>query len=631
MVTARYIAPVSRCRNPSRSAHNRAVVLFPEPAGPSIARTKPLVRFTGALYQRTARFQADPPRGGQVAALDSPWPRPMLTPMEPGPAVPTQREECLPVAGSPDSADVRTEAGISPGISDQRRRHGWWLAVLFLSFVGADLVLLATNKYGAGLSPDSVSYFDVARSLESGKGFVFHTGEPLVWWAPLYSVLLALIGFATRLDPSAFARLLNSVLFALVIYLSARLLRTDSRQSLAYSLLGVCAVLFSKPLAEVYAMAWSETLFIPLVLVYLMFAQRYWRHRDLPALGVMALTTALACLTRYIGVALALAGAATIILTAGVRLRTRITRSLAFTALSLAPLGLWLLRNYRLTATWAGDRGDSGFTLLQQAARYIRTVTSWYSVSPVSVPVVAGTAAVLAVTFLSWKAARRRLLGSLRVVTRDHLPVVLFIATFSLVLAAASMRDADVNSRMLSPLFIPATVVLLELVWNLMNATGPTPGVTSGRLSVALLALWLCIPLYGVAVATAGRLRTGAGGYTTDSCRASPTIACARQVLSENRNVRVYSNGPDVLWEFAGIDAEEVPRRAKVSLTRLGGRWPPEDRAFLVWFRPIAWRRYEFSVRELQAVADIQEVAHLQDGAVYWVTPRGTPFFRPGQ
>jgi hypothetical protein len=40
-VKARYIAPVSRCRNPSRSAHNRAVVLLPEPAGPSIARTKP--------------------------------------------------------------------------------------------------------------------------------------------------------------------------------------------------------------------------------------------------------------------------------------------------------------------------------------------------------------------------------------------------------------------------------------------------------------------------------------------------------------------------------------------------------------------------------------------------------------
>src|SRR6185436_17467253 len=35
-VTARYIAPVSRKRNPRRRASSRAALLFPAPAGPSI-------------------------------------------------------------------------------------------------------------------------------------------------------------------------------------------------------------------------------------------------------------------------------------------------------------------------------------------------------------------------------------------------------------------------------------------------------------------------------------------------------------------------------------------------------------------------------------------------------------------
>ncbi len=35
--TARYIAPVSMYRNPSRRATSRATVLFPDPIGPSIA------------------------------------------------------------------------------------------------------------------------------------------------------------------------------------------------------------------------------------------------------------------------------------------------------------------------------------------------------------------------------------------------------------------------------------------------------------------------------------------------------------------------------------------------------------------------------------------------------------------
>jgi hypothetical protein len=40
-VTARYIAPVSRCRYPSFSATILAVVLFPDADGPSIATTVP--------------------------------------------------------------------------------------------------------------------------------------------------------------------------------------------------------------------------------------------------------------------------------------------------------------------------------------------------------------------------------------------------------------------------------------------------------------------------------------------------------------------------------------------------------------------------------------------------------------
>ena len=41
-VTARYIAPVSRSRQPSRSASSRATVLLPAPAGPSIVTTRRL-------------------------------------------------------------------------------------------------------------------------------------------------------------------------------------------------------------------------------------------------------------------------------------------------------------------------------------------------------------------------------------------------------------------------------------------------------------------------------------------------------------------------------------------------------------------------------------------------------------
>ncbi|MCX6841829.1 MAG: hypothetical protein NTX53_06075 [candidate division WOR-3 bacterium] len=262
-----------------------------------------------------------------------------------------------------ESATARDDASIRSNAHREGTGRHWGVAVAVLALAGAGLVLLSTAKYGAGLSPDSVGYLDVARNLASGKGFVLHTGEPLVTWPPLYPMLLALIGFATRLDPAVFAHLVNAALFALVICVSARLLQTGSQQTTTYSVLGVCAVLFSIPLSRVYAMAWSECLFIPLVLLYLVFAQRYWDSGGRLSLVAITLSTALACLTRYLGVALVPAGVVTIILATGVNFRVRFTRAFAFAALSLAPLGLWLVRNHQLTGTLMGGRAASSSSI----------------------------------------------------------------------------------------------------------------------------------------------------------------------------------------------------------------------------------------------------------------------------
>ena len=211
--------------------------------------------------------------------------------------------------------------------------------------------------------------------------------------------------------------------------------------------------------------------------------------------------------------------------------------------------------------------------------------------------------------------------GSLRSVASDYLPAVVFAVAFSVALAIASMRDAAVNSRMLSPLYVPITLVVLGMTSHLF---GPNEfaGGTASRLPEILLALWLCLPSQSVLATTVSRARDGAGGYNIRSCRESPTIACAREVLSRYSGVPVYSNGADVLWEIAGVDAKEIPRRTDAGLAELARAWPPHDDAILVWFRKVIWRGYLFSVDDLEKVANLTEIAQLRDGTIYWVSAR---------
>ena len=531
----------------------------------------------------------------------------------------------------PESATPREDANIR--FNAQGTGRPWGLAVVILALAGAGLVLLSTARYGIGSdSWDSVIFLDVARNLVSGKGFVFHDGSPLVLWPPLYSMLLALIGFATRLEPAVFAHLVNAVLFALVICLSARLFQTGSRQTTIYSVLGVCAVLLSIPLSGVYAMAWSECLFIPLVLLYLVFAQRYWDSGGMLSLAVMTISTALACLTRYIGVVLVPAGVLTIILATRVSFKTRFTHAFAFAVLSPVPLGLWLVRNYRLTGTLFGPKPPSTFTLVDNVIHSARTMLLWYVPGHgTKLIVLAGIAGAVAAVASS-RTVRSRLLNSTRIILRHDAPSILLLGAYVLgqSASAAMSAHAGTNSRYLSPAYIPATLILLKLAYHLLGPTRPTANAVAGRVPAVLLALWLCFPLRDVAMSTAVRFKDGAGGFSTRTWRESETVAYAEQMLSTNDGVHVYSNVAEGLWALAGVNATEVPGKTQYNSTLsvnklddLIGRWPPDGEGYLVWFKNKD-RPWLFSIAELEEIANVVEVAHLGDGSIYRVSARQT-------
>ena len=522
-----------------------------------------------------------------------------------------------------DSEPATSHDEQSIGSSTPNAGRGWGVAVAMLALAGAGLVTLSTARYGAGISPDSVLYLDGARSLASGKGLTLHSGQPLAAAAPLYPMLLGFVGSVTRLDPTAFAYLLNALLFALVICLSARLLREGPRQSAAYSLLGLCAVLFSRPLSEVYAMAWSEVLFIPLLLLYLLFSQRYWDGRGMLSLAAMTLLTALACLTRYVGVALVPAGVTTIILASPGRFRRRCSRAFVFAALSLLPLGLWAARNYRLTETLFGDRGPRTRFTVDCIILYAKALLGWYLPGHGTKFFVLAGVAVVLVVLVSSRLARGRAWGGLKTVLVDRPPAVLLLATYSVTLFVASTTGAAIDSRMLSPLYVVLTLVLLKLAHDLLSSPRPISSAVAHKLPPVLLSLWLCFPLTSTTLSAVGRFKDGAGGYNTKKWRESETIAHAKQTLSITGD-RLYSNGPEVLWVLAGLTATRSPDRRLGDLTDLECCWPSQDGAVLVWFNSITWRNYLFSIEEIEEVADVVEVAQFNDGAIYRVSVRPT-------
>src|ERR1700761_2321795 len=155
-----------------------------------------------------------------------------------------------------------------------------------------------------GLSPDSISYTSAARSLiATGRPYEFD-GEWLVDFPLGYPAWLSLIMFITRIDPFQFGLALNAILFALLVFICLRETKRNGFPLLLRCGYALC-LLFSTALLQVYGMLWSETLFILCIALFFAGAGLYGRSHRARALWIMALATAIACCTRYIGVSLA--------------------------------------------------------------------------------------------------------------------------------------------------------------------------------------------------------------------------------------------------------------------------------------------------------------------------------------
>ena len=107
--------------------------------------------------------------------------------------------------------------------------------LLAVSVVGALLVLIATSRYGTGLTPDSGCYISAARSLAAGRGLLPHSGNPFVEWPPLFPALLALTA-RLGIEPITAARYLNAMIFGAILFVSGLWLRRNLRSRLVAGL-----------------------------------------------------------------------------------------------------------------------------------------------------------------------------------------------------------------------------------------------------------------------------------------------------------------------------------------------------------------------------------------------------------
>jgi hypothetical protein len=374
--------------------------------------------------------------------------------------------------------------------------------VLVAFAVLAVAILAVSTHLGTGVGGDATTYIYSARDLITGKGLglIGPRGEfrLLPYFPPFFPLALAglgLLGF----DLTLAAQWLNIALLGGLVWLSGALIYRVTHAGFL-SLLLALLLAVSPILIPVYSWAMSEPLCIFLGFLGLMWTLDYLKTVEKRAALVLGgLAAGLSFLTRYSAVAFLAAGLLGILVLSRETWRKRIKDGLLYAVIGALPMLVWLSIDLAQTTTVSSRSIEGAGRMLQQflgAWGYLRdTILNWllpnsWLTSPpyprllngiVLIVFVAGMAAWFA---LATRTAARRLPEKGRADERLLLGwlLVFFIVIYLAVVVvvyAVTFPTIDINSRMLSPVYVAFLWLIADLVclsgdlWPLRNRLRP--------------------------------------------------------------------------------------------------------------------------------------------------------------
>ena len=243
----------------------------------------------------------------------------------------------------------------------------------FLIATSMMLVVVSTRS-GMGISWDSTDYMAVGRNMASGIGTLDVVGLPMTVRPPGISSLIC-VGDWLGLMPSASFVLINTVSAGVSTFFAMLILKkANIRTPIAISTLAIIA--FSPSLLNMYSMAWSEPVFIALVMVALWIALS---PRSLSVHLILGVLFAFMFFVRYVGPFYSFPIAVVAIFfqsrKSGLVKSTFLIGAIYF--VSLIPQYLWLQRNETIDGTLTGARQGAGGSYFEPIKTMLGTFGSW--------------------------------------------------------------------------------------------------------------------------------------------------------------------------------------------------------------------------------------------------------------
>ena len=453
---------------------------------------------------------------------------------------------------------------------------------LAFAAAGFFIIYLFTRHNGIGICPDAVIYTTGAENLITNGSFTDFKHEPIIDFPAFYSIFLAGISWITGSKIIAFAPYLNAFLFALVIFLAGNIMERFEFRSKWYKAAALSCIVLSPGLLEVYSMMWSETLFILFIMFFVMAMHRYLQSNSKKALIAAAVITALACITRYVGITIIATGGILILFNSKLSFRKRFIDGMIFFIIGSSLFAINLYRNYQLSGTLTGDRLPSVTPLITNIHHAGVVFSNWLPFAngnyAMTIVLTIGMIAILIMICL------KQFLKHRRIANYESIAAffALFYVSFMIVTATLS-RFETLNSRFISPPFI-------FLVWSVSSwlvpffqrMKMPAKKWSLSALGIVMLLGFQWNQLAADAETWDGVKDAGIPGYTEDGWTRSETVLFVENdSLFFKKDYTIYSDAYDALWWFTKRPGQFLPAKEDQDCQQ---EFLEDPHCYVVWF-----------------------------------------------
>ena len=478
--------------------------------------------------------------------------------------------------------------------------------------IGFAIIQVFSHHSGIGVSPDSVTYISAARNLYAGRGLIGFDNQSMVVFPAFYSIFLATMIFITRLDPVIFGSVMNGLLFAILLYLCGAIMNGFYFFSRWYKRILLSCLVLSPCLLEIYSMLWTETLFILLLIFFMIAIRNYFQKHTTGSLIAVSVIVAFACVTRYAGVALMCTGGLLLILDGKIKSGKKIINVIIFSIISNSLLFLNIARNISVSGVATGVRQKGNTPLIQNIYYFGSILCDWLPVPKNNLTAFILTIAFILICLLTFVLLFRNPVKGYSY--ESIASAICVVYTSFMLLSATVSRYEQFTNRLLSPLFIPLLWSMSYWFPSFANKFTLIKRAGIIGLGLLLMAVFQNYQLAADYETYDGVKDAGIPGYTEDPFPQLDIVV----FMQKNNNIfkrkyAVYSNAGDAFYFFTGKPGQLLPQ---VVFPEDVQKFYDENHLYVVWFNDVN-NPDLLSLQNILANKKMTLVQQFNSGAIY--------------